>query len=423
MRVVIFDKNDVDNSGATHTLKSIIRLLVSRGHSITVILEDKPTKSNYDGQSVIWQHYADKVIKGCDIIIAQHYPCGMLARKLNRYGDRPIVYICNFTEQFEYLAKEKMKYEELLVCMSNSMKDKFSEYEKLKKYNFMTLYPKVSVTDYRKRNAWTIGEDRKKYITFINSNFIKGAHLFYEIAKKMPERNFKVVKAYYLNNISVNLPNIKFVEYGNPSDVYEDTYLLLCPSLAESWSRVSNEAMCNGIPVLYSEPYINKTNMTTEGMAECVGTGGIGLPHDKVEDWIEAINKFDDDELYESYSKKAYERADEIESQYQGEEFVRTCESIVQRNPNSNFKNSKEKVSDSPKIVMAPIGSMIRSGPIRVAPRVVSAVQAQVQQAQPPMAQPAQPPMPPQPVQPTTVINPRRALIRGFARQGGTWTR
>jgi glycosyltransferase involved in cell wall biosynthesis len=415
MRVVIFDKNDVDNSGATHTLKSIIRLLVSKGHSITVILEQKPTKPNYDGQSVLWQHYADKVMKTTDLVIAQHYPCGSLARQLNRYGERPIVYICNFTEQFEYLAKDKMKYEELLVCMSDAMKEKFSAYDKLNKYKFMTLYPKVSVANYRKREPWTVGEERKKYITFINSNFIKGAHLFYEIAKKMPERNFKVVKAYYLSNIVVNLPNIKFVDYGNVDDVYEDTYLLLCPSLAESWSRVSNEAMANGIPVLYSEPYVTNKNMTTEGMAECVGTGGIGLPHDKVEDWIEAINNFDD-ELYESYSKKAYDRADEIEAQYQGEEFVRTCESMVQRNPNFS-KQTKEKVNEPPRVVMAPIGSMIRSGPIRVAPRTISAMQAQqAQQAQPPNPMVAQPTQPPQQAQQQPVINPRRNLIRGFVR-------
>lgn len=415
MRVVIFDKNDVDNSGATHTLKSIIRLLVSKGHSITVILEDKPTKPNYDGQSVLWQHYADKAMKGCDLVIAQHYPCGLLARKLNRYAERPMVYICNFTEQFEYLAKEKMKYEELLVCMSDVMKEKFSDYNGLKGYKFMTLYPKVSVANYRKREAWTIGEERKKYITFINSNFIKGANLFYEIAKKMPERNFKVVKAYYLNNISIKLPNIKFVEYGNVDDVYEDTYLLLCPSLAESWSRVSNEAMSNGIPVLYSEPYITNKNMTTEGMAECVGSGGIGLAHDKVEDWIEAINNFDDDTLYESYSKKAYDRADEIEAQYQGEEFVRTCDMMVQRNPNFS-KQTKEKVNEAPKIVMAPIGSMIRSGPIRVAPRTVAAVNVS-QPVQPIVAQPQQPPQITQPQPPQQpVINPRKNLIRGFVR-------
>jgi hypothetical protein len=420
MRVVIFDKNDIDNSGATQTLKLIIRLLVSNGHSISVVVEDKPTKPNYDGQPLIWKHYADKAMNTADLVIAQHFPCGILSRQLNRYANRPMIYICNFTEQFEYLAKEKMKYDELLVCMSNAMKDKFSNFEKLKSYNFMTLYPQVSVSKYSKRGPWSIGDERKKYITFINSNFIKGANLFYEIAKKMPEREFLVVKAYYLNNISVNLPNIKFVEYnGNVGDVYDQTYLLLCPSLVESWSRVSNEAMCNGIPVLYSKPYVTNKLMTTEGMDECVGTGGIALEHDKVDEWIEAINSMDEDEIYEALSKKAYDRAVEIESQYQGVEFVKTCEMMVQRNPN-NTKSKEKVVSAQPKIVMAPPSNLIRTGPIRQVQRVVQ----QPQQQPPPVTQEqAQPQPQPQQPQAQQPINPRANLVRGFVRRGNIMSR
>ena len=81
MRVVIFDKNDIDNSGATQTLKLIIRLLVSNGHSISVVVEDKPTKSNYDGQPLIWQHYADKAMNTADLVITQHFPCRVCKKK------------------------------------------------------------------------------------------------------------------------------------------------------------------------------------------------------------------------------------------------------------------------------------------------------------------------------------------------------
>jgi hypothetical protein len=177
--------------------------------------------------------------------------------------------------------------------------------------------------------------------------------------------------------------------------------------------------MCNGIPVLYSKPYVTNKLMTTEGMDECVGTGGIALEHDKVDEWIEAINSMDEDEIYEALSKKAYDRAVEIESQYQGVEFVKTCEMMVQRNPN-NTKSKEKVVSAQPKIVMAPPSNLIRTGPIRQVQRVVQ----QPQQQPPPVTQEqAQPQPQPQQPQAQQPINPRANLVRGFVRRGNIMSR
>jgi glycosyltransferase involved in cell wall biosynthesis len=333
MFIVAIDKTDNDTSGATYTFRALLKKLTARGHTVKVIVMDKPTAKDYFGYPCTWYHYADLIVKSADAFLVQHYPCGPFVRKLNPLG-RPVAYIANFSGEYAFW-QTKMPYEEIILCMSDIMKDKLSAILEGKSYKFITVNPPVHVASYKVAKT----ADTPPTVGFINCNQLKGALLFYKVAEAMPHVQFLTVKGYYHYAIQKQLPNVKYLDYTHniQEDVYKNIKLLLCPSLVESWSRVANEAMCSGIPVLYTKPFLifntKKTFLSTEGMAECIGDGGIGLEKDDVKAWTEAIdNLLQDEAAYTELSAKAEARAVAIEEKHTDDAFVSMLEECALRN-------------------------------------------------------------------------------------------
>jgi len=162
-------------------------------------------------------------------------------------------------------------------------------------------------------------------ITLINCNENKGGKIFHEIAKRMPDRKFlQVIGSYGTQFISTDekptilnidnkpllsglgyLPNVTVME--NQQDIreaYKRTRILLMPSSYESWGRTASEAICSGIPVIASP---------TVGLKENIGIHGIFVQRDNIEDWMKEINKLDGKKEYQAASKKAKDRAKEMQ--------------------------------------------------------------------------------------------------------------
>lgn len=130
--------------------------------------------------------------------------------------------------------------------------------------------------------------EKNKHITLINLSQNKGAPLFYEIAKRMPDRKFLAIKGTYGEQITSNLPNVTTLEPTTDIEsVYRQTRILLVPSEQESFSMCAGEAIAAGIPVICSG---------TPGLRENLGEAGI-YAH-LTEEYIQEIRRLDNKKSY-----------------------------------------------------------------------------------------------------------------------------
>jgi glycosyltransferase involved in cell wall biosynthesis len=216
-------------------------------------------------------------------------------------------------------------------CITNAQKDNFVVYnaewtkEKLN-YNWpsMVLPPPC---DFR---YYDVCENpmANKYITLISLNKNKGGEIFYEVARRMPDKQFLGVRGSYDQQLVEDLPNVTLID--NTPDilsVYKQTRILLMPSRYESWGRTATEAMCNGIPVICCP---------TEGLKENCGdaalyctpreavkrdaAGNIDMNDESEEPYdvssiMKQIKKLDNPAFYKAVSDRSRERSRELDPQ------------------------------------------------------------------------------------------------------------
>ena len=161
--------------------------------------------------------------------------------------------------------------DELFPTPGNHSKDRVDRlYEELRKAEVITLtkriqkkFQKISgIKGHPFLNPFTIEDiliDSQKidyeckYITLINIHPIKGIAIFDKIATMMPDEKFLAVKNW--TDVPIykpSSPNILIKDFfDRPSELYRQTKILLIPSLHNDGpTRVSVEAMLNGIPVI-----------------------------------------------------------------------------------------------------------------------------------------------------------------------------
>lgn len=140
--------------------------------------------------------------------------------------------------------------------------------------------------------------------TLVNLNPDKGAHLFYELAAKEPDRKFVgVIGGHGQQIIRHNLPNVEIM--GHDPDmrrVWGRTRVLLMPSIQESYGLVAVEAGLNGIPTI-AHP--------TDGLLENLGAGGLFADRDSVSEWQHQLRLLDEVNHFQAASDYAVARAND----------------------------------------------------------------------------------------------------------------
>lgn len=92
-----------------------------------------------------------------------------------------------------------------------------------------------------------------EYIGMVNIHPLKGVGIFNEVAMRLPEHDFKIVKNWPdVPEYRPSSSNVKVIDFlKKPADFYRDLKLLLIPSLMqEGPTMVIMEALYNGIPVI-----------------------------------------------------------------------------------------------------------------------------------------------------------------------------
>jgi glycosyltransferase involved in cell wall biosynthesis len=309
------------NAGSEWMMHSMLRALVARGHECSVWLSRySADRKPYDLDGVQVVPFAARMdfasaVKNADALISywENVPsAGALARGFGR----PLVVIAHNASE---LVLRNIGASSTALAVYNSQyveaaaEQYFAEYPKaVRPARSIVVRPPVFADEYR-----TTPGDR---FTLINLCAEKGGHLFWRLARRLPDVKFLGVKGAYGEQIVEDLPNVEVVEQL-PGDrmrdeVYARTRVLLMPSAAESWGRTGVEAMTSGIPVV-AHP--------TPGLCESLGEAGIFADRGDLDAWVSVLERLDDDAEWSAASDRAKTRAKELDP---ADDLARWCEAI-----------------------------------------------------------------------------------------------
>lgn len=292
MRILVWAERYLPayNAGAEVMLHETLKELTARGHEIRLVIE-RATVSEYDGLTIEQYKSSDlrDYFSNTDLLLTHHHSSTKLIREA-AHARIPTAYI-------QHLSRDglvsNLPRNVLLVTNSQVMYES-SKYQGPK----CVLYPVVDRSRYE--------TDRGDAITLINLNTNKGGSFFWQLASSMTDRSFLGVKGAY-GDQAVPPPGLSNarVEKHTPDirSIYAQTRILLLPSQDESWGRVAIEAAVSGIPTIA---------LATRGVIEALGGSGFVMPSRDIRLWREAIEKLDDPETYECYSRAAKSRAAEL---------------------------------------------------------------------------------------------------------------
>lgn len=301
------------NCGAEYMIHGINKYLISRGHSVKVLLwqaNHYKIENNYawEGVDVFppQQNIVEILFDWADVVLT-HLDFTQHTIHLASIYQKPLVHLIHNTHTYDCIVQADKK--QYVVYNSEWAKTELGYHHKS-----MVMHPPC---DWR---VYDLGKDtqQNEFITLINIDQNKGGEILREIAKRMPEKKFLAVKGSYshpaeIGQITDQPSNVTVVENTpNILPIYEHTRVLIMPSLYESWGRTATEAMCNGIPVISSG---------TPGLRENCGYAGIYVERDNIEAWVKAIKKLDDAKSYTKASVAARKRSRELDPMKELEDF------------------------------------------------------------------------------------------------------
>jgi glycosyltransferase involved in cell wall biosynthesis len=312
MKVLFFARKMPDLCGAfLHDVDLALELL-KRGHQVVFLTIQKPPEGYTGGtwQGFRYLHYsaATSFLDTSDVWLCPHSPILPDVRKLNRFGyNRPIIATCHFDGNYTAItgnSPSRQEWVEMLCFINRVMEPQYRK--SISPWPSQIVRTDVVRPILHREKICLSGEPQGDCITLINANLNKGVHQFIGLARAMPERRFLGILPYYGEKTLPPCPdNIEWIPFQDDiREVMKRTRILLVPSYYESFGRVAIEAMVNGIPVLYSKPAVHSVypGGSTEGLDDWIRPVGIGLPRDTTSDWVDAVRRLDDPEVYSSTS-------------------------------------------------------------------------------------------------------------------------
>mgnify|MGYP005990481809 CR=1 FL=1 len=316
-----------NKSGGELYLHHLLKELQNRNADVSVLLPKCKALETFEYDSIkgaetneeYWKHY----INTADLIITQlDFSAEVMDYCLKI--EKPVVFImhCHIPRDNKYIKNPK------IIKVFNSKyvyKTALKETLDMQGKSFI-IYP---YTDYNKYKKYATKDLKyRQYITIINPQRIKGADVFYELAKAFPKKKFLVVEGGYYPHqqlIKYDLPNVSIQK--NTDNIIEDVYLrskiVLQPSRYETYGMVASECRAMGLPCI--------VNYNSEGLRENIGTIGLyaktpekDATKKTIKSYIDLINALDHQSNYILWSNYLLEDAERkyIEQHNQVKEFI-----------------------------------------------------------------------------------------------------
>jgi glycosyltransferase involved in cell wall biosynthesis len=181
----------------------------------------------------------------------------------------------------------------------------------------VVLHPTIDIDSFK--------VERGDSLTIVGLSELKGVHTFWEIVRRMPERQFLAVRNVWGDQIVPDeIPHN--AQVAGPLDditsAFAQTRTLLMPSRFETYGRVGVEAAASGIPTI-AHP--------SPGLREALGDAAIWVDRDNIEGWIAAIESLDDDTAYQERSGAAFAIADKLDPSTEIDAFLRALDVACRR--------------------------------------------------------------------------------------------
>jgi len=139
-------------------------------------------------------------------------------------------------------------------------------------------------------------ESSRRVVLAINPIRSRGGDIVWRVAEGLPDIPFVVQESWPLSAPDLDevvrhteaLPNVEFRRSAPPGPgLYGDARILMVPYRVDNRPRVILEAQSSGIPVIVGD---------VPALIEAVGPGGISVPLESADAWIEAIRDLWSDE-------------------------------------------------------------------------------------------------------------------------------
>lgn len=281
----------------------LAKALAERGHGVTVYAPEMRANANLDGVTILGGRACMVRLnrERHDVIVAQHklfrQACTIARAKRSK-----IVGILHNDNSMTRL--DVSLPADLWVSNTEWLRGALG-------LQALVVHPIVHAAQHATR--------RGNMVTLVNLIPEKGATLFYELARRMPDVQFLGVQGGYGKQVIQRLPNVRIIPTTQDMrrDVWAHTRILLMPSEYESYGMAGVEAMASGIPVI-AHP--------TLGLRESLGSAGIFIERDEPDAWEREIRRLLADDREESKAAKA--RSAEIDSRAEVEEFCRAVEAL-----------------------------------------------------------------------------------------------
>jgi glycosyltransferase involved in cell wall biosynthesis len=261
----------VHNAGAEWALHGLLTALAARGHEIVVYAPTLAQEGVFDGITVRTSIPPNAVEYAATFdALLTHLDLTADVRRLADRAHRPLIQYIHNDSQMRFHRSDNLR--DGLVIYNTDWIARACPTPGLS----CVVHPPIDADRYRV-------EETGDCITLLNLNDNKGADIFWELARRMPQYQFLGVKGSYGTQIVPKpLPDNATVLANTPDvrGIFARTRLLLMPSAYESWGRAAMEAAASGIPTI-AHP--------TPGLLECLQTGGIYADRGDINAWEEAI--------------------------------------------------------------------------------------------------------------------------------------
>lgn len=267
------------NAGGETVLHQLLKALVEAGHEIDLWMTDCPEAPPYSEHEGIRIHSTKRhplvavqhiVTSKPDVVITQFHRAQLILQRARRAGLKT-VYIAHNDMMGTHTVPLKMK-PDLMVVNSDWVRASMLEKVALPE-STIVIHPPLDA----RHRVPTTGDA----VTMLNLNADKGSHVFYEMAERFPETKFLGVLGSHGQQVIRQMPNVEIVP--NTPDlkpIWEQTKVVLMPSIYESYGLVAAEAGLSGIPTI-SAP--------TPGLVESRGKAGIHVKRDNLDGWEQAL--------------------------------------------------------------------------------------------------------------------------------------
>lgn len=295
------------NAGSETVLHELLKAAVAAGHEATVFCTHKDSATAWRGTEPDTELDGIRIVRCKNVLVAgqqvaqwkpdmvvTHHQHATHAIKLAKTIKARSVFTVH--NNFDINRRPLRARPDLVIYNSDwvrdSLREKFGQQR-----DVMTFHPPLTPDRH-------LVESTGDAIALVNLNEHKGSHLFYELAALEPNRRFLgVIGGHGQQIIRRNLPNVTILDHGpDMKRVWEQTRVVLMPSVQESYGLIAVEAGLNGIPTI-AHP--------TDGLRENLGPGGLFADRDSVSEWQHHLRLLDGPMEYAEASAYARGRADD----------------------------------------------------------------------------------------------------------------